>query len=108
VQHILGLLGMPRRIYTYETGRGWDLSNMISTIGVIFQTFAILLFLYNLINAYFRGKKAGPDPWDAWTLEWATHSPTPDYKFVSIPEVKSRRPLWDIKHPDDPDWYHEE
>jgi cytochrome c oxidase subunit 1 len=50
---------------------------------------------------------AGSDPWDAWTLEWSTTSPPPAYNFASLPEVKSRRPLWDLKHPEDPDWQYE-
>lgn len=107
VQHILGILGMPRRIYTYDADRGWELWNMISSIGVIFQGIAILLFVYNIISSLRKGKEAGPDPWDAWTLEWATSSPPPSYNFAKLPEVKSRRPLWDEKHPDDPDWRHE-
>ena len=61
----------------------------------------------NLIWSYFRGRKAGNDPWDGWTLEWSTASPPPEYNFAQIPEVKSRRPLWDIKHPEDPDWKYE-
>jgi cytochrome c oxidase subunit I len=105
--HIPGLLGMPRRIYTYEPGRGWEIWNMIVTIGVAFQVVAVLIFVFNLVRSYFRGRLAGNDPWDAWTLEWATSSPPPDYNFAVIPEVKSRRPLWDIKHPDDPDWRYE-
>jgi len=105
--HIPGLLGMPRRIYTYEPGRGWDIWNFIVTIGVFFQAAGILVFLGNLIWSYFRGKPAGNDPWDAWTLEWSTNSPPPDYNFAAIPVVKSRRPLWDLKHPDDPDWKYE-
>ena len=105
--HIPGLLGMPRRIYTYEPGRGWDTWNFIVTIGVFFQAAAILVFLGNLIWSYFRGKAAGSDPWDAWTLEWSTNSPPPAYNFAVIPMVKSRRPLWDLKHPADPDWKYE-
>ena len=105
--HIPGLLGMPRRIYTYEPGRGWDMWNFIVTIGVFFQAAGILVFLGNLLWSYFRGKAAGRDPWDAWTLEWSTNSPPPAYNFVSIPVIKSRRPLWDLKHPDDPDWKYE-
>ena len=54
-----------------------------------------------------KGKPAGDDPWDAWTLEWATTSPPPSYNFETIPTVASRRPLWDLKHPDDPDWKYE-
>jgi len=105
--HIPGLLGMPRRIYTYEPGRGWDSWNFIVTIGVVFQGLGILVFAANLIWSYFRGKVAGNDPWDAWTLEWSTNSPPPAYNFAVIPSVKSRRPLWDLKHPEDPDWKYE-
>jgi cytochrome c oxidase subunit 1 len=106
-QHFLGFLGMPRRIYTYQADRGWDELNLISTIGVLFQAAGILFFVYNLIYSWLRGRKAGDDPWDAWTLEWATTSPPADYNFAKTPTVKSRRPLWDAKHPDDPDWAHE-
>jgi cytochrome c oxidase subunit 1 len=105
--HIPGLLGMPRRIYTYEPGRGWDTWNFIVTVGVFFQAVAILGFLGNLLWSYYRGKAAGNDPWDAWTLEWSTNSPPPAYNFNTIPTVQSRRPLWDLKHLDDPDWKYE-
>ncbi len=105
--HIAGILGMPRRIYTYEPGRGWAIWNLIITIGVFIQIVAVSLFVYNLVRSYFRGKPAGNDPWDAWTLEWATGSPPPPYNFAVEPVVRSRRPLWDLKHPDDPDWKYE-
>ena len=105
--HIPGLLGMPRRIYTYEPGRGWDTLNLIVTIGVFFQAAGIVVFGANLLWSYFRGETAGNDPWDAWTLEWSTSSPPPVYNFATIPEVRSRRPLWDRKHPEDPDWKYE-
>jgi cytochrome c oxidase subunit 1 len=105
--HIPGLLGMPRRIYTYEPGRGWEIWNMIVTIGVVFQIAAVLIFVYNLVHSFFRGRRAGDDPWDAWTLEWATSSPPPACNFAVIPQVRSRRPLWDLKHPEDPDWKYE-
>jgi cytochrome c oxidase subunit 1 len=105
--HIPGLLGMPRRIYTYEPGRGWDTWNFIVTIGTIVQAIAILIFVSNLLYSLFRGKLAGNDPWDAWTLEWSVSSPPPEYNFATIPVVRSRRPLWDIKHPEDPDWKYE-
>jgi cytochrome c oxidase subunit 1 len=105
--HIPGLLGMPRRIYTYEPGRGWDIWNLIVTIGVFFQALGTVVFVANLLWSHFRGPAAGGDPWDAWTLEWSTPSPPPAYNFASIPEVKSRRPLWDLKHPADPDWKYE-
>jgi cytochrome c oxidase subunit 1 len=106
-QHFLGFLGMPRRIYTYQDDRGWDTMNLISTIGVAIQAAGILFFVFNLIYSYIWGKKSGDDPWDAWTLEWATTSPPPEYNFAKLPVVKSRRPLWDAKHPEDPDWKHE-
>jgi cytochrome c oxidase subunit I len=105
--HIPGMLGMPRRIYTYEPGRGWDVWNLIVTIGVFFQALGTVIFVTNLLWSYFKGKAAGSDPWDAWTLEWSTLSPPPAYNFASIPVVKSRRPLWDLKHPNDPDWKYE-
>jgi len=101
--HIPGLLGMPRRIYTYEPGRGWELWNLICTIGVFFQGIAVLIFVANLVRSWFVGKLVGNDPWDAWTLEWSTSSPPPEYNFAEIPVVSSRRPLWDLKHPEDPD-----
>ena len=105
--HIPGILGMPRRIYTYEPGRGWDIWNLIVTVGVVFQAAGILFFACNLIWSYLRGKTAGNDPWDAWTLEWTTSSPPPAYNYAVIPVVRSRRPLWDLKHPEDPDWRYE-
>src|SRR3989440_5350073 len=105
--HIPGLLGMPRRIYTYEPGRGWDVGNLIVTIGVFFQAVGIVVFVANLLWSYFKGRTAGSDPWDAWTLEWSTTSPPPAYNFAVIPTIKSRRPLWDLKHPADPDWKYE-
>ena len=105
--HIPGLLGMPRRIYTYEPGRGWDSWNLIVTVGVFFQAAAILVLFVNLLWSYSRGAHAGGDPWDAWTLEWSVPSPPPAYNFASIPTIRSRRPLWDLKHLDDPDWMYE-
>jgi cytochrome c oxidase subunit I len=102
--HISGILGMPRRVYTYQAGRGWEIWNLIGTIGAVIQGVAALIFVVNLFWSYWKGKPAGEDPWDAWTLEWATTSPPPEYNFERLPEVKSRRPLWDLKHPEDPDW----
>jgi len=105
--HFAGLLGMPRRIYTYPTGRGWDGLNHFATLGVIVQAAAILIFVVNVLYSLYAGKKAGNDPWDAWTLEWATTSPPPEYNFATPPVVRSSRPLWDVKHPEDPDWKYE-
>jgi cytochrome c oxidase subunit 1 len=106
-QHFLGFLGMPRRIYTYWPGRGWEPWNLASSIGAAIQFFAILLFIINIVKSSIKGEIAGDDPWDAWTLEWATPSPPPEYNFEKLPVVRSGRPLWDLKHPQDPDWKYE-
>jgi cytochrome c oxidase subunit 1 len=103
LMHIPGLLGMPRRIYTYEPRPGWGTLNLLISIGAFIQAVAVLVFLWNLIFSYFKGLEAGNDPWDAWTLEWSVSSPPPPYNFAKIPVVQSRRPLWDLKHPEDPD-----
>src|SRR5256712_1976780 len=102
-----GLLGRPRGTYTYEPGRGWDTWNFLTTVGVVFQAAGVLAFVFNLVRSYVRGRPAGNDPWDAWTLEWSTTSPPPEYNYATVPVVKSRRPLWDLKHPEDPDWKYE-
>ncbi len=106
--HFVGILGMPRSIYTYEADRGWGTLNMIVSAGGMIQAIAVLIFAWNLIDSYLHGKEAGNDPWDAWTLEWSTPSPPPVYNFAADPAVRSRRPLWDIKHPNDPDWKYEQ
>jgi cytochrome c oxidase subunit 1 len=105
--HFAGMLGMPRRIYTYDPDRGWAICNQLSTAGAFIMALAFLVFFWNVAMSLRRGKKADQDPWDAWTLEWATTSPPPPYNFEEVPQVRSRRPLWDLKHPDDPDWKHE-
>ena len=105
--HISGVLGMPRRIYTYDVDRGWEFWNQLTTLGAIIQIPSFAILVYNLIVSLRNGAPAGDDPWDAWTLEWATTSPPPPYNFEEIPTVRSRRPLWDLKHPDDPDWKYE-
>ncbi len=105
--HFAGFAGMPRRIYTYQPGRGFELPNLIASSGVIFQALGTIVFIFNIIRSLKAGKAAGKDPWDAWTLEWATASPPPEYNFAEVPTVHSRRPLWDLKHPNDPDWPYE-
>ncbi len=105
--HGQGVLGMPRRIYTYPADRGWEMWNLVTTLGVPLQIVAVLIFVVNVAVSLRRGERAGDDPWDAWTLEWATTSPPPEYNFETIPVTASRRPLWDMKHPDDPDGPHE-
>jgi cytochrome c oxidase subunit 1 len=105
--HVSGMLGMPRRIFTYPADRGWDIWNQLATLGALIQVPSFAIFLVNLIVSLWKGKPAGDDPWDAWTLEWTTTSPPPSYNFETVPTVHSRRPLWDLKHPDDPDWKYE-
>src|SRR3984885_5824776 len=105
--HFAGILGMPRRIYTYAAGRGWESLNLMASIGVIFQAAGVVCLVWNIIRSLREGEPAGNDPWDAWTLEWATTSPPPEYNFAVLPEVRSSRPLWDLKHPEDPDWRYE-
>ncbi|HLG72556.1 MAG TPA: cytochrome c oxidase subunit I [Chloroflexota bacterium] len=106
-QHLLGIQGMPRRVYTYPAGLGWDNSNLVSTVGAYILGLSVIVFLLNLVRSIRSGVPAGDNPWEAWTLEWSTSSPPPDYNFAVIPTVTSRRPLWDIAHPEDPDWQHE-
>jgi cytochrome c oxidase subunit I len=105
--HVSGMLGMPRRIFTYQPDRAWEIWNQLSTVGAFVQAPSYAIFVYNVIVSLWKGKPAGDDPWDAWTLEWSTTSPPPSYNFEVIPTVHSRRPLWDAKHPDDPDWQYE-
>src|SRR5487761_2545458 len=103
--HILGLLGMPRRQYTYPTGLGWSSLNLLSTIGVYTIAVGVLVFVANFLWTMMSQKATiGNDPWDAFTLEWATTSPPPVENFVTIPVVRSRRPFYDLKHPEAPDW----
>jgi cytochrome c oxidase subunit 1 len=102
--HILGLLGMPRRIYTYPANFGWDEINLLQTIGAYMLGIAIMVFFVNLIVSLRNGKEAGDDPWDAFTLEWDTTSPPPHYNFPVVPTVRSRRPFYDKKNPDIADW----
>ncbi|WIG57412.1 MAG: Cytochrome c oxidase polypeptide I [Ktedonobacterales bacterium] len=102
--HILGLIGMPRRQYTYPPNLGWDGLNLLSSIGVLFLIAAFLVFLFNFVNTIRKPADQPADPWDAFTLEWATSSPPPTENFETIPVVRSRRPLWDQKHPDKADW----
>ena len=93
--HIAGLLGMPRRVYTYPAGMGWDVYNLLSSIGAVVLVVGILVILANLVQARFLGEAAGPDPWLANTLEWTTSSPPPPYNFARIPVVRSADPAWD-------------
>jgi cytochrome c oxidase subunit I len=93
--HISGLLGMPRRVYTYSEGMGWDWLNLITTLGSFLFAIGVLIFLYNVLKSYRSGAVAGDNPWDAPTLEWSVSSPPPPYNFAVIPTVGSRHPLWE-------------
>ncbi|HEY2804383.1 MAG TPA: cbb3-type cytochrome c oxidase subunit I, partial [Gemmatimonadales bacterium] len=93
--HILGMLGMPRRVYTYPAGVGWTALNRIETIGAFLFAIGILLFIINVRRSLKHGAPAGRNPWGASSLEWSTDSPPPPYNFAVIPTVRSREPLWD-------------
>jgi cytochrome c oxidase subunit 1 len=97
--HYSGLMGMPRRIYTYDAGQGWDSFNMMSSVGTAILFVGMLVFLYNFFISYRSGAPAGNDPWGAPTLEWSIPSPPPEYNFARIPRVTSRVPLWDLTQP---------
>ncbi|HJW75157.1 MAG TPA: cytochrome c oxidase subunit I, partial [Thermoleophilia bacterium] len=101
--YALGLLGMPRRVYTYASNVGWNDLNLVSSIGGYILSVSIAIFVVNVVRSLRSGELAGDDPWDAWTLEWATTSPPPSQNFSSLPPVHSPRPLWDLKHPEAPD-----
>ncbi len=92
--HLSGLLGMPRRIYTYSAELGVTRFNQISTIGAFLIGIATLVFLWNLLRTRWRPVDAPNNPWGGATLEWATPSPPPVYNFTVIPTVESRMPLW--------------
>ena len=97
--HIVGLQGMPRRIYTYPEGMGWDLWNLIETIGSGLIAVATLVFLFNVVVSRRKGRhEAGSDPWDARTLEWSIPSPPPEYNFAEIPVVEHRDDFWHKKY----------
>ncbi len=91
--HIVGLLGMPRRVYTYEPNLGWDIYNLVSTVGSFMLAAGVLLFVFNVFYSVRRGQP----PWGADSLEWATTSPPPNYGFAELPNVRSRHPLWEQK-----------
>jgi cytochrome c oxidase subunit 1 len=102
--HILGLLGMPRRVYTYPGDLGWNEMNLLSTIGAFMIGLSVMIFMFNMVNTLKNGEKVSDDPWDAFTLEWDTTSPPKKYNFLTIPLVRSRRPFYDKKNPEIADW----
>jgi cytochrome c oxidase subunit I+III len=92
--HILGMRGMPRRVYTYPAEMGWDRLNMLASVGAMILAVGILVFVVNVASSLKRGALSGPDPWRADTLEWAAASPPLPFNFEHIPVVRSREPLW--------------
>ncbi|RBY82377.1 cytochrome c oxidase subunit I [Geodermatophilus sp. TF02-6] len=95
--HVVGLLGMPRRNYTYQSGLGWDGLNLVETIGAYVLTVGLALTLFNIARALRSGPAAPENPWGGDTLEWATASPPQDYNFPVVPTVHSLHPMWDEK-----------
>ena len=93
--HVLGVLGMPRRIYTYDTEQGWDGINLLVSFGAFLLAFSILVMLINMVRSLRSKEAAGDNPWEAATLEWAISSPPHHYNFAVVPTVRSRYPLWD-------------
>ncbi|KQX17660.1 MULTISPECIES: cytochrome c oxidase subunit I [unclassified Sphingomonas] len=93
--HLTGMLGMPRRIYTYPEHMGWDLLNLVTSIGSFVFAVGILLFFINVARSLRSGAAADADPWGGPTLEWSTKSPPPPYNFAVIPTIASRHPLWE-------------
>jgi cytochrome c oxidase subunit I+III len=99
--HLLGLQGMPRRVYTYLPETGWGPLNFLATVGAVIMVASVLLFLVNVAVSRRRGRLAGENPWDAPTLEWATASPPASYSFAYIPVVEGRSALWE-RSPEQP------
>ncbi|GAC1491186.1 MAG: cytochrome c oxidase subunit I [Candidatus Limnocylindrales bacterium] len=98
--HWLGIIGMVRRMWTYPAETGWGPANLVISAGAFLLAAGVGLVILNLVRSLRRGVLAGDDPWDAFTLEWATASPPPPGNFVVLPTVRGKRPLWDRKHPD--------
>jgi cytochrome c oxidase subunit 1 len=99
--HLVGLYGMPRRVYQYEEGFGWTFLNQLETVGAFVIALSTLILLVNLIVSRRNGAPASDDPWDARTLEWSIPSPPPEYNFAEIPQVESRDDFWHRKYTED-------
>ena len=95
VMHWTGLLGMPRRVYTYEAGLGWDLPNLVSSIFSFVMAFGVATVILDVVLHFKLGRRAPLNPWGADTLEWASGTPPRSYNFASLPPLSTRHPLWD-------------
>jgi cytochrome c oxidase subunit 1 len=93
--HHLGLMGMPRRVYSYTADMGWAGLNLLSTVGAVMVATSVLLFVINVARSLRAGAVAGANPWNAGSLEWAMPSPPPPYNFADVPVVHGREPLWE-------------
>ena len=93
--HIAALQGMPRRIYDYPADQGWDMMNLLSSLGSVLIAVSVLVLIYNIFKSMRSGPPAGDNPWGGGTLEWSMSSPPPHYNFATIPVVTSQLPLWE-------------
>ena len=103
LQHFLGLMGMARRVYTYPEIPFYAILNMLSSVGAYLMGVATLVLLYNVFRSLKKEPVNNKDPWNAFTLEWYADSPPNERNFDDVPVVSSRRPLWDLKNPDNRD-----
>src|SRR4029453_17858329 len=99
--HLLGLHGMPRRVYTYPGAMGWATLNLVASAGGVLMACALLIFVADALRTLGAGAAAADNPWDAGTLEWATSSPPPNANFLRPPTVAGREPVWE-NAPDQP------
>jgi heme/copper-type cytochrome/quinol oxidase subunit 1 len=95
--HFVGLHGMPRRVYTYPKGLGFELLNQMETVGALILAVSFLVFLVNIYRTMKSGAKAPADPWNGATLEWSIPSPPQEWNFAEQPVVHGRDPLWEAK-----------